>query len=174
MAKSELLPLTEAFVRPVAQRMRAEDRREVFATRFDDDIDSLVRELVAASRFGAVVAHEGRPAAAMGAIEAWPGVWSAWMFATDAWPSVARATTRYARIALLSVLAEAGAHRCECKSIEGHTVAHRWLQHLGAHVEAVHPGFGRNRETFITFAWRFDHVHLVAEAESATAPAARR
>jgi hypothetical protein len=116
------------------------------------------------------------PLAAMGAIECWPGVWSAWMIATDKWPSVARAATRWARFALDAVLVAAGAHRCECKSIADHRTAHRWLAHLGARPEAVHPGYGRNRETFITFAWRLDHVRnrLGSETESTAAAAPHR
>ena len=176
MTETLLLPLTEASVMAVARAMRAADRREVFATRFDDDPDSLARDLVAISRIGAVVAHDGRPVAAMGAIECWPGMWSVWLIATDDWQLVARATTRWARHALETVLPAAGAHRCECRSIADHETAHRWLTHLGAHAEAVHPGFGRNRETFITFAWRFDHVRnpFCAEAQSAATAAAHR
>jgi hypothetical protein len=171
-----LLPLTEASATAVARAMREADRREVFATRFDDDPDALARELVAASRIGAVVARAGRPVAAMGAMECWPGLWSVWLIATDEWKSVARATTRWARHALETILPEAGAHRCECRSIADHETAHRWLVHLGAREEAVHPEFGRMRETFITFAWRFDHVRnrIGTEAESAAASTADR
>ncbi|MEX0809528.1 MAG: hypothetical protein WD044_12450 [Dongiaceae bacterium] len=177
MAEPVLLPLTEAFVAVVARAMREGDRLEVFATRFDDDPDALARDLVAMSRFGAVVAADGDPVAAMGAVECWPGMWNVWMIATDRWPLVARSATRWARIAVLSVLAKAGAHRCECKSIESHETAHRWLRHLGAEVEAVHRDFGRNRETFITFVWRFDHVRHVPSQQTegaATAATDRR
>ena len=171
-----LLPMTEATVAAVARAMRVADRREVFATRFDDDPDALTRDLVAVSRFGAAIARAGRPVAAMGAIECWPGMWSVWLIATDDWPLVARATTRWARHALETVLPQAGAHRCECRSIADHATAHRWLVHLGARAEAVHRDFGRMRETFITFAWRFDHVrnHVGAETESATPAATYR
>ncbi len=170
-----LLPLTERSVGAVARAMRAADRHEVFATRFDDDPNALARDLVAVSRLGAVVAHDGRPIAAMGAVECWPGMWSVWMIATDAWPLVARVATRWARLAITSVLPAAGAYRCECRSIDGHETAHRWLRHLGAQAEAVHPGYGRNRETFITFAWRLDHVHVLgAETQDATPAATPR
>lgn len=171
-----LLPLTGVTLLPVARAMRAADRREVFATRFDDDPDALVRDLVSVSRFGAAIARAGQPIAAMGATECWPGMWSVWLIATDEWPRVARATTRWARHALETVLPAAGAHRCECRSIADHATAHRWLVHLGARAEAVHPGFGRRRETFITFAWRFDHVRnpVGAETESAAPTAAYR
>ncbi len=175
MSEARLLPLSERFVGPVVRAMRVDDRREVFATRFDDDPEALVRDLVAASRFGVVLARGAVPAVAMGAVECWPGVWSAWLIATDDWKRVARDATRYARIAVLSVLARAGAHRCECRSIEGHHVAHRWLRHLGAREEATHRGFGRNKETFITFVWRLDHVHaLGTETQGTAAPAAPR
>lgn len=171
-----LLPLIEVSLLPVTRAMRATDRREVFATRFDDDADALARDLVAVSRFGAVIALGGRPVAAMGAMECWPGVWNVWLIATEDWKLVARATTRWARYALRTLLPEAGAHRCECRSIADHRTAHRWLEHLGARAEAMHPDFGRLRETFITFAWRFDHVRnpVGAETEGATAATADR
>jgi hypothetical protein len=172
MARTILLPLTEAAVLHVARHMRSCDRREIFATRFDEDAAALAGELVAVSRFGIAAATDGVPAAALGYVECWPGFWTGWMFATDAWPMVAGALTRFARRALMPALVEAGAHRCECKSIADNDAAHRWLSMLGARAEAVHPDFGRNRETFVTFAWRLDHVRRFLLTETEIAPAA--
>lgn len=138
----------------VARGMRACDRREIFATRFDDDIAAIVTDLWASDPLGGIMlARDGAPVAALGASEMWPGNWSVWMFATERWPEVAAAATRFALGRLRPALLGLGAHRAECRSIDDHFVAHRWLTRLGAAAEAVYPGFGRNRETFIGFVF---------------------
>lgn len=149
-----LLPLTVPLVTSVARHMRAMDRAEILATRWDDDVADVARECATFSRFGQVAADDvGEPIAAVGGIEMWPGCWSVWMFSTDAWPRVALSVTRFVRRTLIPAIRATGATRAECRSIDGHHVAHRWLESLGAYREAAHPGYGRGGETFITFAW---------------------
>ena len=50
------------------------------------------------------------------------------------------------------MLIQMGAKRVECKSMEGHTEAHAWLEALGLQREAEHPLYGMNGETFYTYA----------------------
>ena len=109
------------------------------------------------------------PVAVVAAIECWPGFYSVGMFATDAWPEVACSLTRWARRRMAASLLAAGAHRMECRTIEGHETAHRWLERLGAVREAVMPDMGRNRETFYLYAWRLRDVpsRIVLESQSA-------
>src|SRR5690349_19657860 len=112
--------------------MRESDRREIFATRTPDDRILLAHQAADFSRFGAVIATDaGTPVCALGAVGQWPGLWNVWMFATDDWPRIAIGATRYVRRVLIPNLVNAGAHRAECKSIEGHKPAHRWLELLG-------------------------------------------
>ena len=146
----------------VAQRMRAWDRREIFACRWDDDPEALAQDTVRALARGlAWCAHlEQTPVAVVGAVPCWPGVWQVAAFATDAFPRVALPLTRFIRCTLIPTLYEMGAHRAECRSLEGHMAAHRWLMALGARREAVHPEYGRAGETFVTFAWSRDDVRL--------------
>ena len=145
----------------IARAMRDSDRREIFATRFDDDIAGLVTDLLASDPLGGIMlARDGVAVAAIGASEMWPGNWALWMFATDRWPEVAGAATRFACGTLQRALIALGGRRAECRSIDGHFIAHRWLGRLGAEPEAIYPGFGRNGETFIGFvfhAHRFPH-----------------
>lgn len=143
----------------VARQMRASDRREIFATRFDDNIVDLVAELMAGDPLGAIIpARDGAAVAAIGASEMWPGNWSVWMFATDRWPEVAGAATRFALGRLRPALLGLKAHRAECRSMRDHPVAHRWLVRLGAQAEAVYPGFGRHGETFIGFVFHASDI----------------
>lgn len=146
--------LNAADLLAVARGMRVGDRDEIFATRFDDDISALIADLLASDPLGAIIpAADGQAVAAIGASEMWPGNWAVWMFATDRWPEVARKTTRFARRILRPALRSLGARRAECRSAWAHKVAHRWLVHLGAEVEAIHPAYGRDGETFIGFVF---------------------
>ncbi|MBK8159446.1 MAG: hypothetical protein IPK59_12005 [Rhodospirillaceae bacterium] len=136
----------------IGQAMRDADRREIFATRFDEDAALLAEDLLASDPVGAVVASaDGTAVAALGGIEMWPGNWSLWMYATDRWPEVARATTRFARHVLWPSLLRLGLRRGECRSALDHDVAHRWLSYLGGEVEAIYPAYGKGGETFIGF-----------------------
>ena len=136
----------------VAQEMRAADRREIFATRFDEDALALAEDIIASEPVGAIVAAaDGAAVAALGGIEMWPGIWSLWMFATDRWPEVAKETTRFARRVLWPALLRLRLKRGECRSALEHETAHRWLRFLGGEIEAIYPAYGKGGETFIGF-----------------------
>lgn len=136
----------------VADNMREWDRREVFATRWDDNAAELVDVIMAGGEFG-WVAGEDLPIAAFGAVPTWQGNWQVWMFATDRWPEVALGVTRFIKKVMIPALEEAGCHRAECRSMEGHEVAHKWLESLGADKESELPNYGRNGETFYLYRW---------------------
>jgi hypothetical protein len=192
-------PLALEPILHVARNMREEDRREIIATRWMFEPDQIAQETFALARFGCVAhanppspndpsskglwpagrssgfAQADMPVAVVAAIECWPGFYSVGMFATDAWPEVACSLTRWARRRMAASLLAAGAHRMECRTIEGHETAHRWLERLGAVREAVMPDMGRNRETFYLYAWRLSDVsaRIVLESQAAAAaPAA--
>ena len=149
-----ILPLTLDGAEAVARAMRESDRREIFATRADEDPAALAAGCVAASRFGAIVAcADGAPAAALGAASTWPRVWSVWMFASARWREVAWEATEWARSRLMPDVIAAGAHRASCCSIEGHRDAQAWLELLGARREGSLAKFGKNGETFHVYAW---------------------
>ena len=148
-----LAKLNEPDLLFVADRMREWDRREVFATQWDDDAAKLVSNILAGGEFGWVAGVDGLPVAAFGAIPVWNGVWQVWMFATDDWPKVALGVTRFIKKVMIPALEEVGCHRAECRSMDGHDVAHRWLECLGAHKESELPHFGRDGQTFYLYCW---------------------
>ena len=146
----------------VCARLRDADRREIFATRRTDEPDALAVEIIRYwGPIGWVATHNDRPVALVGATETWPGVWSAWMMATDEFPMVARRVTRFVKRVMIPGLVDLGAHRCEARSIDGHTEAHRWLRVLGATEEARLRRYGRNGEDFLVF--RFDRPEHVQQ-----------
>lgn len=150
----KLAKLNEDDLHWVASRMRQRDRDEIFATRWDDDIDRMVKEIMGGGEFGFVAGDDnGLPIAAFGAIPVWNGVWEVWMFATDEWKRIALDVTKFGHRTFFPALESTGYHRLQCRSLSTHTVAHRWLESMGAHKESELPNYGRNGETFYLFCW---------------------
>lgn len=147
-----VVPMTTEAVRYVAENMRPWDRREIFATRIGDSTDSFVADVM---ETGPVswVAGTDRPIAVYGAAPLWRGVWAVWFFATDEIGEIGLAVTRMIRNAIIPKLFETGAHRLECRSMEGHEDAQRWLEVLGAHREATLKSYGRDGQDFHIYAW---------------------
>jgi hypothetical protein len=88
--------LNEADLLYVADNMRDIDKKEVYATRWDENPATLVDSILSNGRFGWVAGGEdGIPIAAFGAVPMWPGVWQVWMFATDRWPEVSVGVTKF-------------------------------------------------------------------------------
>ena len=154
-----LIPLDFANLSYVAQHMRADDRREIFATQWQDSESLLVGPLYHGSHVAKIaLADDQTPIAALGAVEMWPGVWSVWMFATDRWREVANKVSKYLRQQFIPLLLEQQAHRAECMAIADRPVVHRWLQYLGARPEAFLRHYGKNREDFILFSWERENM----------------
>jgi len=140
-------------VRHVAKRMRASDREEIFATRWNDDIDPFLKDCeIAAAMGGAWVAHADEPVAVIGVSEMHPHVWSAWMFATDKFDIVGRMVTKFTVRVIIPGMLRRRAHRVECRTIASHATAHHWLDFLGGRREATLKKFGKNGEDFFIYA----------------------
>lgn len=141
-------------VRYVIDNMREWDRREIFATRLDSDTgDGLLEDVFRAGPVAWMAWLGDKPVAALGCSPMWRGVWGLWMFATNDFHKIGIGMTKFVIRGIVPMLWEHGAHRMECKSMEGHVDAHRWLEVIGARREATHPGYGRDGETFHTYVW---------------------
>lgn len=132
--------------------MRAWDKREIYATRWTDDPVHLAADAASCAPMAWIIGID-EPVVAIGARPIHPGVWSVFMFATDLWPSVALSTTRFVRRVMIPALRSTGAHRAECRSMEGHAQAQRWLERLGARREATLEGYGREGQNFHVYCW---------------------
>lgn len=149
-----LADLTIDAVKHVAVNMRARDREEIFATRWDDDPEMVAKTLVSLNPAGFVVqADDGEPVSVFGVYEMWPGVFSVFMFATDRWEEVAFSMTKFVMRELIPSIMSGNFVRAECKTLSTHDQAHRWLETLGAYKESEHPCYGKNGETFFTYCW---------------------
>ena len=142
-------PLTHEAFRYIAHNMREWDRKEVFATQWTDDPEDLATAWEQRGPFSFVGSTE-LPICAAGGVQMWPGVWSMWLLATDEWPAVATSVTKFVKRIIVPNLWAMGAHRLECRAMEGHP-SRAWLEWLGFEREATHHGYGKGKETFHTY-----------------------
>lgn len=155
-----LIDATLPALESIVANLREADRRELAAQRWTDDLTSVPGDIINhCGPFMWVVEYEGVPVAAVGAVQQWPGVVSAWMFATDSFPKVGFYLTKFIKKAMIPSLVRLGCHRCEARSIEGHTEAHRWLRLLGATEECRLKRYGKGGEDFLVFRWDRPDVH---------------
>lgn len=152
---------TADLVRHVALNLRPRDRREVLAIRFSKDPADLVAEWAAMRPAtvaeGIVAAADGEPVALIGIALVAPAMGSAHMIATNRWPEVAAAAHRFVRRVAFPRLIEPVFRRLECRCLEEHRVARRWLAALGFHEEGRHPALGDAGETYLTLGWVNPH-----------------
>ena len=137
----------------VIQRMRDWDRREIFATRDEEDDLELLQAILDSGEVAWLAGREEEPIALYGCRPMWRGVWSMWFLATDNIGKIGKSVTRQVRNDIVPGLFREGAHRLECRSMEGHLDAQRWLLSLGAIREGTNRAFGRNREDFHVYVW---------------------
>lgn len=141
-----------AAVHEIAANMREWDRREIFATRFDEEPHALAAEALRTGPMAWVSGMED-PIAAFGCQPLWPGVFMMWLFATDDFRQIRFSMTKLVRRYIVPMLFDAGAHRLQAYSMEGHDEAHGWLELIGARREATMIGFGRDGQNFHIYVW---------------------
>lgn len=149
-----LRPVTIESAVSVAERMREWDRKEIYATRFDEDPAALAAACLHDRRYAWTAHIDEDPVAVVGAHPLHPNVWTVYAFATDRFPEIAFPLTKFIRNGMIPALAQfEGVRRAQCLSMAGHSDAHRWLTYLGAQQEAVLPGFGKDGQDFLVFSW---------------------
>lgn len=137
----------------VARAMREADRQEIFATRLGDDPEALAAEMLATGPVAWVAGLDEEPIAAFGCAPMWEGVWSMWLMATDDFHHIGLSVTKLVTRYIVPMLFDAGAHRLEARSMEGHDDAQRWLEVIGAQREATLKGYGREGQDFHVYTW---------------------
>ena len=137
----------------IIANMRSWDRKEIFATRTDDDPTALAEAALACGPISWVAGRDALPIAAFGCAPMWNGVWSLWLFATDDFGRIGISVTRLVVKSIIPMMVQAGAHRLEARSMEGHTNAQAWLEMIGASREATLRGYGRDGQDFHVYTW---------------------
>jgi hypothetical protein len=100
-----------------------------------------------------VSGRDYEPICCFGAYQTFPGLFEMWMFATDNLSNIGKSMTTAVREVIVPHLFACGARRLECRTMEGHVEAQRWLKAVGARYESSAPNFGRGGQTFHTYRW---------------------
>lgn len=143
----------------VVRRMRDDDAREVYACRFTDSADELIRDLLAQRPAYAPLKAFGRaghpaPIALAGVLMVAPHVGLAHLIATDGWPAIVKPATRWVREHLIPACRDAGYHRVEVRALAAYRRSCAWIETLGAELEAEGLMLGQRREAFNQYAWQ--------------------
>jgi hypothetical protein len=96
---------------------------------------------------------DGTPTVVMGWTMARPGTAQIGMFATDDFGRIKAAVSKHIVRHFFDDINTYNIHRMECFSLGTHTEAHEWIEWLGLKKEAEIPGYGKNGEMFVSFAW---------------------
>lgn len=149
-----ILPNTYENLLHVCERLRLQDRLEVFATRWDDDAGQLAYQLhYAEGLLWVLGADDGEPVFLVGAYELWPGMWAPWAMGTTRTNEIGKAATRLVCRELIPQMKAKGFRRAECRAAIRNTVACEWLERLGGLRESVNERMGREGETFVTYVF---------------------
>lgn len=175
----ELVPAAYGDVVFIARNMRELDAEEILPLIWSRRPEDLAAISCATGGISTVALSDGCPVAAYGAYLSRPLMWTVWMFATDRWPEVAWSVTKDIRRRMMPEMLSGDAVRADCWSMEGHDVAHRWLEVLGATREASTEDYGPTRKTFHCYSWTrsrlerdgdFNHVRRTLRSENSKAP----
>lgn len=155
----ELMPC-EAHIRYIVNNLRERDRVEIMALRWDDNLDNLAQEITAvAGAMWRVFTVDDEPAAVAGLTPLRPGVIAGGAFGTSKWRYTVKAIMRWGRDWATPRILAAGYHRGEVYALASNTDSRKFIEAMGGEIEAVLRGYGRNKEDFLLYAWRFDDVH---------------
>jgi hypothetical protein len=158
MTVREIAP-TEQHIRYIVNHLRERDLIEIFALRWDNDPEGLVRDIVAvAGAMWRVWTVNDEPVSVAGMTPIRPGVIAAGAFGTALFPRVVRPMLRWGRDWVFPRLRVAGFHRGECYALASNTDGRKFIEACGGEIEALLHGYGRNREDFLLYAWRLDDV----------------
>jgi hypothetical protein len=147
---------TNEALRAVVSDIRDADVREALATSWWSSREALQSDLVArySDRDDTYAAFLDARAVAFGAmVEIRPGVVSAGFFATEDFPQIAVPVARFVRRNLFPAYRRAGIHRIGCMIIDGYDSAMDFVQLLGLKREHEVRGYGKDGESFYSFAW---------------------
>ncbi len=173
---AEIIPACYGDLVYIARNMRALDAEEILPLTWSGKPEDLAQRISVSGGLAHVALSGVMPVATWGANMTRPDFWSVWMFTTDRWPKVALTVTRHIRNELIPALVADGAVRADCWSMEGHDVAHRWLEALGATKEATAEDYGPTRKKFYCYSWTrsrlerdgdFDYVRRTTSPKNA-------
>lgn len=138
----------------ICKNLRAQDRKEIFATRFDDKPEDLLETTMKVKGSAWIVFKDLEPVAVLGITPVVPGGWAGWAFATDSFPKVAISLTRFIKKGIIPSLLASGVKHVQAMVWTEYHQARKWLRGFGAREEAVIPNLGKGGEDFALTVWR--------------------
>lgn len=149
--------------RYIIANMRDIDRREIYGMREPprDDPDVLLDDVCTVSRLGPMMtwfASDGEPVAVNGAWRRDLFTADVWAFGTPRWREIVKPMTRHALRVMVPWLLSEGFQRAECLALAERADTRRWLPRLGMRQETVLAEVGHQRQDYVLYAWKPDHV----------------
>lgn len=138
----------------ICHNLRAHDKREIFATRFDSEPEDLLASTMSLSETSWIAYYNNEPVAVFGIMPIAPDVWSAYAFATDRFPKIAISLTRFIKKGIIPSLLATSAKQVQALVWTEYHQARKWLRGFGAREEAVIPNLGKGGEDFALTIWR--------------------
>jgi len=136
----------------VARNMRENDRREVMATRWDDDVEGFAIDCFRAPGLAWVAVNKEDEPVVMGGVAInSPGVGTAWMVGSDKWLTVALEVSRFCKKSIKTIFEGDDVHRIQAFSAIFHTQSHKWLEIVGMQPNNLLSQWGKEGEDFILF-----------------------
>lgn len=131
----------------IAFHMRADDKKEILATRKDIFLNEFAYDCMIWGGW-CVRNKSGVPVAMGGVTECWQGVGNAWMVGTDDVPKHGIEITKLTKSVLVN---NYHLGRIQAWSAAFHLSSHPWLKSLGFREGARLDQFGKDGEQFIVF-----------------------
>ncbi len=157
----KVVPVNEANIRYIAERMRDRDLAEFSALSYystrEEAARCLVENYADYPGLDCVTLDDGSPVGAGGVIWTRPNVASMLFFATDDFDKIVVSLTRHSERNIFTP-ARALAHRIECFSLADYTQMQQWVKLFGLRPEATLRNYGKNGEDFIVYAWLKDQA----------------
>lgn len=138
----------------ICQNMRAMDRAEIMATRFDDSSEGLAADTMNNLGFSWIFYLDDVPVAVIGSFALWPKHVTVWAYGTDNWPRIIFSLTRHVRKFMIPIFNECGVNMAHVFVLSAYHQARGWLKLCGLTEDVEVARFGKNGEPFVLMAWR--------------------
>lgn len=152
---------TDDDIRHVAANLRADDRREQFAGRFDDDPAALAADVITwrqvALNQSALLTAAGEPAVIVGAYLVAPGVARFHMMSTEGLAEIGRQGHRWGKRRFIPSVLVPNVRMAETRMMADHMIARRWVVTCGFRELAALLPYGKHGELFVQIVWINPH-----------------
>nr|WP_319485675.1 hypothetical protein [uncultured Cohaesibacter sp.] len=154
MSRVVIKPATRRDLSFVAANLSDEDQAEIHC-QMDKPDNRLIAEMAyqGSPLWRYVAWLDGQPVLAFGVGLMHSRLGLAWAWGTARKLRAFPEATRFMLDVVKPACVDSGINRIHADTLSTHTNAHKWLERLGAHREAVMPSLGLGGETFYRYAW---------------------